>query len=253
MCCLYGVAAVPGNAGVFSGTMLGEMAIAAESWGSDSSGIAVMSNDNEADVTKRALSGSEFVRLGLMERALDRCGIGRVRSVIGHARHITRGSLAEVDCHPVRAGSVVCTHNGTIYNAGRLFRERMYRRAGKVDSEILARMAEDSLWREGISVGRLASLAQWCRGSLSAVLATARAPGKIVLLKGNMPLQVVYGRYALAWASRTSVLDPVMDRFPTWSTVEVPPMRAIEITAVASGRMKVTDYRDMRISRMRGI
>ncbi len=59
--------------------------------------------------------------------------------LMGHTRWRTRGSEANSrNNHPIRAGIIIGTHNGTIYNADYLFRRLGLPRYAEVDSELLS-------------------------------------------------------------------------------------------------------------------
>ena len=56
--------------------------------------------------------------------------------LMGHTRWRTRGNeFSNRNNHPIRAGIVIGTHNGTIYNADYLFRRLGYRIDFAVDDD----------------------------------------------------------------------------------------------------------------------
>ena len=58
----------------------------------------------------------------------------RAALLLGHTRWRTRGDeRVNSNNHPIRAGEVIGTHNGTIYNADYLFRRWKMRRFAEVD------------------------------------------------------------------------------------------------------------------------
>ena len=63
--------------------------------------------------------------------------------LMGHTRWRTRGNeFNNRNNHPIRAGIVIGTHNGTIYNADYLFRRLGLPRYAEVDSELIFRLAD---------------------------------------------------------------------------------------------------------------
>lgn len=61
----------------------------------------------------------------------------RAALLLGHTRWRTRGDeRVNSNNHPIRAGEVIGTHNGTIYNADYLFRRWKLRRFAEVDNPI---------------------------------------------------------------------------------------------------------------------
>ncbi len=88
----------------------------------------------------------------------------RTTVLMGHTRWRTRGDEANnLNNHPIRAGDVIGTHNGTLYDADYLFRRLRLPRFAEVDSELIFRLADRCAPKGAIDLGRLgASLAQ-CR------------------------------------------------------------------------------------------
>jgi len=129
---------------------------------------------------------------------------------LGHTRWRTRGSEQNNrNNHPLRAGQVIGTHNGTIYNADELFRALGLRRHAQVDSELLVRLADLAVSGDSIAPEAFLRLLAPCRGQISAVLAAVGAPGRVVVLKGNKPLEFRYSRRhrAVAYSTDPGVLD----------------------------------------------
>jgi len=93
----------------------------------------------------------------------------------GHTRWRTRGDeRINRNNHPIRAGDVIGTHNGTIYNADRLFRRLRLRRFAEVDSELLFRLADRAFRDETPDLERFKRDLALCRGQITAVLAEER-------------------------------------------------------------------------------
>jgi glucosamine 6-phosphate synthetase-like amidotransferase/phosphosugar isomerase protein len=147
---------------------------------------------------------------------------------MGHARWRTRGSEAvPANNHPIRAGAVIGSHNGTILNADRLFLHWGFKREGEVDSEVLVRLAADCLEGGSISVPRLAKGLRLARGGMSAVLLCRSDPSRIVAIKGDKPLVFRWNSRLgiLAYASSAFIIDEALgDGAPGWAVVSVPAM-----------------------------
>jgi len=194
-----------------------EVLVRSERGGPHATGVAVLRDDGQHAFAKAATPAREFVG---RNEFLDVVGHfdGRATVVLGHTRWRTRGSERNnVNNHPVRTGSgamaVAATHNGTVINADDLFREYGLERAGEVDSEILCRMAGAAMGTEGIDPEAFLRLVAPCQGQISAVLVAEGRPGRVVVLKGNMPLEFRYSRKhrAVAYASDGRLLDDAIE------------------------------------------
>ncbi|HOC94198.1 MAG TPA: hypothetical protein PKH33_17745 [bacterium] len=108
--------------------------------------------------------------------------------VLGHTRWKTRGTEANsLNNQPIRAGSVIGTHNGTILNADRLFKRYRLRRAAETDSEFIFRLADKKESIEDFTV-----CAKDVRGGMSAVFTRTSASDTVLVIKGNKPLTLWY-------------------------------------------------------------
>jgi len=96
----------------------------------------------------------------------------RAPLLVGHTRWRTRGDeRINRNNHPIRAGDVIGTHNGTFYRGLRL------RRFAEVDSELLFRLADRAFRDETPDLERFKRDLALCRGQITAVLASRRQPG----------------------------------------------------------------------------
>jgi hypothetical protein len=137
----------------------------------------------------------------------------RATLLVGHTRWRTRGDeRINRNNHPIRAGDVIGIHNGTIYNADRLFRRLRLRRFAEVDSELLFRLADRAFRDETPDLERFKRNLALCRGQITAVLASRRRPGTVLVLKGNKPLELrIHRRHrAVLYASDPAFLDAVL-------------------------------------------
>ena len=107
----------------------------------------------------------------------------RAALLLGHTRWRTRGDeRVNSNNHPIRAGEVIGTHNGTIYNADYLFRRWKLRRFAEVDSEILFRLAANAARDGAMDIERFKARLRRCRGQITAVIACRTDPGTVFVL-----------------------------------------------------------------------
>ncbi|WP_281291010.1 hypothetical protein [Thiohalocapsa marina] len=152
--------------------------------------------------------------------------------LMGHTRWRTRGNeFNNRNNHPIRAGIVIGTHNGTIYNADYLFRRLGLPRYAEVDSELIFRLADRFAPEGPIDQEGLKKALALCRGQMSAVLASRLDPGTITVLKGNKPLCLRIHRQhrVVLYASDDAFIDFAVDNEKSWRELEVPPMTMLTI------------------------
>ena len=125
-----------------------------EERGPHATGAAWLDIDGCHRLFKRPVPAERFV----MDKAFAELLAGinnRATLLLGHTRWRTRGDeRVNSNNHPIRAGEVIGTHNGTIYNADYLFRRWKMRRFAEVDSEILFRLAANAA-RDGARTAAL--------------------------------------------------------------------------------------------------
>ena len=154
----------------------------------------------------------------------------RATLLLGHTRWRTRGDeRVNSNNHPIRAGEVIGTHNGTIYNADYLFRRWKMRRFAEVDSEILFRLAANAARDGAMDIERFKARLRRCRGQITAVIACRTDPGTVFVLKGNWPLELRWHprRKAVLYASDPAYLDAVLAEEKGWREIAVPPMSLV--------------------------
>ena len=127
--------------------------------------------------------------------------------------------------HPIRAGNILGTHSGTIYNANYLFRRFKLRRFADVDSELLFRLAARAGGNGRIDIERFKGRLKFCRGQMAAVMASRLDPETTLVLKGNKPLELRFHKRhrAILYASNPAYLDAVLDDERGWRELPVPP------------------------------
>lgn len=150
--------------------------------------------------------------------------------LLGHTRWRTRGNeRVNRNNHPIRAGDIIGTHNGTIYNADYLFWRFKLRRFAQVDSELLFRLAHNAVRDDRIDMERFRARLELCRGQITAVLASRLDPETILVLKGNKPLELrAHRRYRVVlYASDPAFLDAVLADERGWRELPVPAMSMV--------------------------
>ena len=194
--------------------------------GPHATGVAWLNRDGEHRLFKRPARASRFVTDKAFHEVLG--GVdNRTTLFLGHTRWRTRGDeQINENNHPIRAGDILGTHNGTIYNANYLFRRFKLHRFAEVDSELLFRLAGRAARGGPIDTFRFKDRLKLCRGQMAAVLASRLDPETIVVLKSNKPLELrFHARHrAVLYASDAAYLDTVLDEERGWRELEVPAM-----------------------------
>lgn len=203
--------------------------VMSECRGPHATGVAWLNRDGEHRLFKRPARAGQFVTDKAYQEVLS--GIdNRTTILLGHTRWRTRGN-ERINCnnHPIRAGDIIGTHNGTIYNADYLFRRFKLRRFAQVDSELLLRLAHKSHRNGRFDIDRFKARLELCRGQMTAVLASRLDPETILVLKGNKPLDLwTHRRYRVViYASDPAFLDAVLADERGWRELSVPAMSMI--------------------------
>ena len=203
--------------------------VMSECRGPHATGVAWLNRDGEHRLFKRPARAGQFVTDKAYQEVLS--GIdNRTTILLGHTRWRTRGDeRVNRNNHPIRAGDIIGTHNGTIYNADYLFRRFKLRRFAQVDSELLFRLAHNAVRDDRIDMERFRARLELCRGQITAVLASRLDPETILVLKGNKPLELrAHRRYRVVlYASEPAFLDAVLADERGWRELPVPPMSMV--------------------------
>lgn len=163
------------------------MLLHSEERGPHASGLAWLKTDGSHRIFKRPMRAHELVYEKPFQELLGQVD-NETTVLMGHTRWRTRGNeFNNRNNHPIRAGIVIGTHNGTIYNADYLFRRLGLPRYAEVDSELIFRLADRFAPEGPIDREGLKKALALCRGQMSAVLASRLDPGTITVLKGNKP------------------------------------------------------------------
>ena len=86
-------------------------------------------------------------------------------------------------------------------------------------------------YERGISPLGFADDISLCRGKMSAVVVATGDPARILLIKGNQPLEVRYhaARGLIIYASEPEILDSVIGSDTGWEVIEIPAWRLVVV------------------------
>lgn len=200
--------------------------VASEARGPHATGVAWVNTDGEYELFKQPMPASRFVKRPEYARLLTGMD-DRVTVLMGHARWRTCGDERNnANNHPILAGDVIGTHNGTILNADDLFLRLRYRREAEVDSEILCRIVNGATRSGSLDVSYLRQRLALCRGQMAAVFASRRMPGTVLVLKGDKPLKFRCHRQrqVVLYARDGTYLDEALAGERGWMEMIVSPM-----------------------------
>lgn len=192
--------------------------------GPHATGTASIHEDGDIVVAKKPLPARMFVNsaeyLSWMN-SIDR----QTTYLMGHTRWPTKGSIHNpANNHPlvaeIEGGYVALSHNGTIRDSDLHFRRLGLPRTAQVDSELLMRLAQRHSGNDGLDIDAFVSYLPVLRGRMSAALVTTTRPNQIILLKGNMPLEVRFDpkHRVISYASEPGILDYAL-RGGSWERI----------------------------------
>ena len=199
--------------------------------GPHATGVAWVKGDGAMQVAKAPVPAREFVNSGAYYDWL--LGVDRqITYLMGHTRWPSHGSVRNSENNhplvvpvPVRVstmtdfqasdqtrtavGNLALTHNGSLREWAHHFTRLRLPRTTQVDSELLARIAQRHTCAHGIDIDAFLADLTPLDGSLSLALVATTRPEEIILLKGNMPLEVRLHPRArvLVYASEARILD----------------------------------------------
>lgn len=194
-----------------------------EDRGPHASGIITLSKTGKTSLYKLPLSPSRLISLGGYGRVLGTV-TNETTAILGHSRWKTVGTeFNNNNNQPLVIGKVVGTHNGTITNASDLFMQYSLKRLAQVDSEILFRMANDSLEEGKLSVFKYKNYLEQCDGNLSFVLASKKDPEHVFIFKGDKPLSLYYNNemQIILYASLERYIKDSLISLDGWSEVKL--------------------------------
>lgn len=197
--------------------------------GPHATGAAWVKRDGSMQVTKAPLPARQFIN---SDSYIDWLfGVDcQVTYLMGHTRWPSRGSARNAaENHPIYTPPILLTHNGTISEHRRHFTRLRLRHTTQVDSELLARMAQYHAGTMGINMDAYLEALQLLDGSMSVALVATIKPDEIILLKGNMPLEVRLHRQnrVVLYASEARIIDMALDGESGWEEIPVMPGDAL--------------------------
>lgn len=213
--------------------------ILSEHRGPHATGVAWVNAASEHMVFKHPMPAREFVQTPdyiTWLNALD----GEVTCLLGHTRWPTRGTIHNpANNHPIICPPVLLTHNGSILDFECHFQRMSLPRQAQVDSELLARMAQRHASEQGIDVEAFLHHLSALDGRMSLAMVTTTLPTMVILLKGNMPLEVWHHhrRGLVAYASEERILRMAL------------PDKGWQAVDVEAGHGLVYDTNDLRAMR----
>jgi glucosamine 6-phosphate synthetase-like amidotransferase/phosphosugar isomerase protein len=219
------------------------MLLLCERRGPQATGIALLKNDGNYHLFKRPKPAALFIYEPMYRSILADLD-SNTTLLMGHTRLPTCGDPSDNrNNHPIRAGVVIGTHNGTIYNADRLFRKFKLPRYSEVDSELIFRLADRFAVNGGVDLIGLMEALALCRGQMSAVLASCLEPGVVAVLKGNKPLSMAYSpkMRAVLYASQADFITLALGETKGWRGLEIPAMTAMTF--------RCTNLKEVRIEK----
>lgn len=157
--------------------------------GYDSAGVAVLSDDGELRVERRA------GKLSNLEERLSETSLPGTLA-IGHTRWATHGPPTDRNAHPMVdcAGAVAVVHNGTIENFEVLVADleaRGHQRHSDTDTEVVAHLVEERY--DGDLAAAVRSVCLDLQGSFVLVVTHRSEPDLVVAARRNLPLVIGLG------------------------------------------------------------
>jgi len=231
--------------------------LASEHRGPHATGVAWVKRDGAMQVAKEPLPARAFVQTGAFMDWL--LGVDRqVTYLMGHTRWPSRGSVRNPDNnHPLvvsistsvplmkdrqpsgqaskHTAYLALTHNGTVAQPDHHFSQMCLPRTAQVDSELLARIAQRHTGERGIDVEGFLDALTPLNGSMSLALVATSRPDEIVLVKGNMPLEIRLHRRRRVelYASESRILDAAIGDEAGWEDMPVAPGEALVINTAS--------------------
>jgi glucosamine 6-phosphate synthetase-like amidotransferase/phosphosugar isomerase protein len=207
----------------YLGKVFTYLLLLSEQRGPHATGVAWLKAGGKHRIFKQPQKARDFFRNDAFRGFLD--GIDpSVTWLVGHTRWQTVGDASNnLNNHPILAGDIIGTHNGTITNADSLFAHFGLPRSAEVDSELIFRLAHTALVCGHIDVAAFKSRLALCKGEISAVMASRRNPGEVVLIKGNKPLEIRYNKMheVVIYTSDSRYLDLALAGQRGWKPIHL--------------------------------
>ncbi len=202
-----------------------------EERGAKATGIASMDWDGSSELYKEPLPATDFIPMRGTGEILSTIG-DHTSILMGHTRYPTGGTIyRNRNNHPIRAGNVFGTHNGSVWNADRIFRSRQLKRFAEVDSEVLFRLAGHCTYQARIEADALAKGLNRCKGSITSIMISRTEPGRRVVVKRSTPLHFRKSKRhnVLVYSSDPEHLESVIPATRYWKHWHVADCRVVSI------------------------
>jgi hypothetical protein len=198
--------------------------------GKQATGFCAVTMRNRVVVDKADITASEFItkRDPLPDD---------VRTVLLHTRWATQGPVSNhANNHPVINGTCFVTHNGSVDNDDKLFKDHNLKRTAEVDSEVIAALlAHYGLDDVHKTVPLLEGPAAF------AAVDPIHSPDKLLLVRGSTsPLIVVDAGKFVVWASTTTAIKDA------WGAVLGTPPAHGKFRHVPEGRALIFHNRETK-------
>jgi len=168
-------------------TIFEKSLVSAKSRGRHASGYVKVADDGY-ELYKRPISSHVLVETQTHKELMFQVDED-TNALIGHTRYATKGKPeVNKNNHPIRAGKIIGTHNGSIYNEDELVETYQVDKYADVDSEVLFRLIDSSPHLSHFTE----TLFPEFKGRITAVWYDTNNPSQILIYKGNNPLDMVY-------------------------------------------------------------
>jgi len=224
--------------------------IRSQARGPHATGIAVIRRDGSYQLLKRPIPAEEFVETEEYEDVMAEID-NEVTIIMGHTRFRTIGTETKPNNnHPIRAGKIIGTHNGTIYNAAYIADIYGLNRFADVDSEVLFRVANK--FRNPV---HFKSKLKVFMGQMTAVMVNLNSPNKIRIYKGNKPFAVRWYDEldAMIYASNGDYFESVENENYTTHDYRFKPNRSIQFNTEKEIKMKVSNFKFIPMEKRRSV
>ncbi|MHB1000827.1 MAG: class II glutamine amidotransferase [Armatimonadota bacterium] len=203
--------------------MFTRLLLHSEHRGPFATGAASIGSDGQLSVVKQPVPAYRFVDSDEY-RIWMKTITPNTTYLMGHTRWPTKGSIYNNENnHPLVTeidvpgggpghGHILLTHNGSILQPESHFRRLGLSRTAQVDSELLLRIAQWHSDGNGLDINGFIDYLPHLHGRMSLATVVTSKPNEIILLKGNMPLEVRYNvkNNLIAYASEPGILHDAL-------------------------------------------
>lgn len=178
------------------GALANELLLSIEQLGKDATGILALHDSGRYQLERKVTPASRFVR---KRQRFDE----HTRTLLLHTRFATVGARDDVkNAHPQVSGPIAATHNGTIRNAGEVFRAFDLPRQATVDSEVIPALIDYAGWEHMDEALTL------LEGGAAIAVVNSKRPTEVVLARlRSFPLHYTVTKDAIVWASTRQAIE----------------------------------------------